>query len=73
MPIKHLPTSFLTREEAASLLTEHGLRTRPYTLQCLASKGYGPPYFRWGNRAIYRRGDLLQWLREGLLVERRAK
>jgi hypothetical protein len=73
MPIKHFPPSFLTRVDTAAFLTERGLPTKPHTLQSLASNGEGPPYFRWGNLAIYRREELQHWLREELLVERRAK
>lgn len=51
----------LGREAAAQALTEIGYPTAPATLATKASRGLGPPYRRYGNRALYRLGDLRAW------------
>ena len=53
--------TFLTRLEAAEFLTVNGFPTGKGTLQKLASVGGGPPYRRYGNKALYIPSDLLAW------------
>ena len=44
------------------------------TLEAEAIKGGGPPYTRIGRRALYRKGDVLEWMqRKGRKVENTAQ
>lgn len=53
---------YLTRPEAAAYLTaERGLPISKTTLQKYATTGGGPPYQRFGNRAIYTPPALDAW------------
>lgn len=60
------PDALLTREELAEALTGAGYPTSPATLATKASRGGGPPYRRYGPRAIYRWGDSLSWAQSRL-------
>jgi hypothetical protein len=51
----------LTRAEAASFLQNHGFPVAAKTLATLVSRGGGPTYRRFGQRALYRTEDLLAW------------
>ena len=51
----------LTRAEAAHFLRERGFPIAAKTLATLVSRGNGPPYRRFGGRAIYDPKDLLAW------------
>lgn len=51
----------LTRSEAASRLSELGLRTAPATLAKKACHGGGPLMVKYGRRALYREQDLISW------------
>jgi hypothetical protein len=44
---------FLTRQEAASYLSQCGLPVSKNTLQKFATIGGGPPYRIFGNRSLY--------------------
>jgi hypothetical protein len=55
------PETLLTRVPVADALTATGYPTSPKTLATMASRGGGPPYRKFGNRAVYRWGDALQW------------
>lgn len=57
---------FLTRPEIAEFLTEQGFPTPKGTLQKLASIGGGPPYQIYGNKALYRPVESLDWARARL-------
>jgi hypothetical protein len=60
--LDHLtPESMLTRDKAALALSECGYPTSKLSLSTLASRGGGPIYTRFGRRALYRWGNLLQW------------
>jgi hypothetical protein len=62
IPARDLPDDAkLGREAAAEALSEIGYRTAPATLATKASRGLGPPYVRYGNRVLYRWGDLKAW------------
>jgi hypothetical protein len=52
---------FLSRQEAAELLQEHGFPTTPTSLAVKASRGGGPPYHRFGRQAIYAPSEVLAW------------
>lgn len=64
----------LTRADAAKALTGAGYPTAAGTLENYASKqgirrgGNGPPYIVIGNRAMYRRADLLAWAKARVKV-----
>jgi len=51
----------VTRKDAARILTEAGYPTAPATLASLACTGGGPPYMRYGHRAIYETEALFSW------------
>lgn len=55
------PEVLLGRKAAAGALTAAGYPRTTATLATEASRGGGPPYRRFGKRAIYRWGDLLAW------------
>lgn len=63
---------YLSRPEAASYLTERGLRISAGTLAKLACIGGGPEYARWGNRCVYTPADLDRWIKSRLTVRRFA-
>ena len=51
----------LTRVACAAALTEAGFPTSSETLATKASRGGGPPYHKFGPRALYRWGSSLDW------------
>lgn len=53
---------YLTRAEAAEYITQMGAQTSKNTLQKFATVGGGPVYRRFGNKAIYTRADLDEWI-----------
>jgi hypothetical protein len=57
------PAARLTRAQAAEALTRSGYQTAYATLATLATRGGGPPFAKFGPRAIYRLDDLLAWAR----------
>ena len=57
-----MPERFLDRREAAAYLTgQRGLKISSNTLQKMATLGGGPPYRRFGGRAVYLAADLDAW------------
>jgi hypothetical protein len=65
-------SKYLTRAEAAQHLTERGLPITKNTLQKMATVGGGPPYARFGNRAIYEPGVLDQWAEQKISPPQRS-
>ena len=51
----------LNRVEAARFLQERGFPVAARTLATMVSRGNGPTYRRFGQRAIYDPKDLLAW------------
>ena len=51
----------LTRVEAARFLQQRGFPVAARTLATLVSRGGGPAYRRFGQRALYRTEDLIAW------------
>ena len=51
----------LDRRAAADFLAERGFPCTPATLATLASRGGGPPFTKFGPRALYRPRDLIAW------------
>jgi hypothetical protein len=66
------PEAFLTRDQTAAALTEMGFLVKSKTLATKATRGGGPPYRKFGPRALYRWGDALKWARERLTPPRRS-
>ena len=52
---------YLSREQAASFLTEQGLPVAKNTLSKYATVGGGPQYRHFGNRVLYTQDELLAW------------
>lgn len=59
--IPDTPDALLTRGRTAEALTEAGFPVKAKTLATKATRGGGPPYRKFGQRAIYRWGDALAW------------
>ncbi len=66
--IPESPDALLTRDQAAAALTESGFPVAPKTLAVRASRGDGPPYQRFGARALYKWDEVLVWARSRLTV-----
>jgi hypothetical protein len=64
--IPESPDALLTRDQAAAALTESGFPVAPKTLAVRASRGDGPPYQRFGIRALYKWDDVQAWARSRL-------
>jgi hypothetical protein len=55
------PDALLTRDATAAALTAVGFPVAPKTLATKATRGGGPPFRKFGPRALYRWGDSLEW------------
>lgn len=55
---------WLKRTEAAQFLSQQGYRVAVSSLCTMATNGTGPPYRRFGKRAMYHTDDLMAWLEE---------
>src|SRR5215468_6518193 len=55
------PDTMLTRPATSAALTEAGYPVATATLATKASRGGGPPYQKFGPRALYRWGVALDW------------
>jgi hypothetical protein len=64
--------ALLTRDRLAEALTEAGYPTKAKTLATKASRGGGPPYRKFGPRAIYTWAHALEWARGRLTEPRRS-
>jgi hypothetical protein len=60
----------LTRRKTADALTEAGFPVTEATLATKASRGGGPPFQKFGSRALYRWGDALLWAKGRLSTPR---
>jgi hypothetical protein len=58
--------TLLTRKALAKALTEKGYPVKPSTLNTKATRGGGPPFQRFGPRAIYTWGNGLRWAQSRL-------
>jgi hypothetical protein len=65
-PVPENLDALLTRDRVSEALTASGFPTKPKTLSTKASRGGGPPYVLFGQRALYRWGDALAWARARL-------
>jgi hypothetical protein len=64
------PNIRLTRRRTADALTEAGFPVKEATLATKATRGGGPPYQKFGSRALYRWGDALLWAKGRLSAPR---
>ncbi|MDE2576287.1 MAG: hypothetical protein KGL55_13350 [Rhodospirillales bacterium] len=53
--------ALLTRNAVAAALTAAGYPVKAKTLATMATRGGGPPYRRFGARALYCWGDAVAW------------
>jgi hypothetical protein len=58
--------ALLTRRQTAEALTEAGFPVKAKTLATKATRGGGPPFSKFGLRALYRWDDALSWARRRL-------
>jgi hypothetical protein len=68
----HDDDTLLTRDMAATALTEAGYPVKSKTLATKATRGGGPPYRLFGVRPLYRWGDALEWAQARLSAPRRS-
>jgi hypothetical protein len=64
--------ALLTRKQVAQKLTASGFIISAPTLATMVSRGGGPPYQRFGPRALYRWADALAWAQGRLSAPRRS-
>jgi hypothetical protein len=64
--------AFLTRDQTAAALTACGFPVKAKTLSTKASRGGGPPFRKFGPRAIYKWADALKWAQERLSEPQRS-
>jgi hypothetical protein len=64
------PNALLLRVPTAAALTAAGYPLKPKTLATKATRGGGPPYRLFGQRALYRWGDALAWAQDRLSAPR---
>ena len=64
--------ALLTREQVADALGRCGVPCSSKTLATRACRGGGPPYRRFGKRAIYRWGDVVEWARAEMTTPARS-
>jgi hypothetical protein len=65
-------SKYLTRPESAKYLTERGLPITKHTLQKFATKGGGPEYQLWGNKAVSTPHQLDVWADSKLSTPKRS-
>jgi hypothetical protein len=58
---KLAPETLLPRRECAAALSAVGYPIRAATLSTKATRGGGPPYYKFGRRVLYRWSDALAW------------
>jgi hypothetical protein len=64
--------ALLTRDRTAEALTEAGYPIKAKTLATKATRGGGPPFRKFGPRALYRWADALVWARSRLTATRHS-
>lgn len=64
--------ALLLRSPVAEALTQAGFPIKAKTLATMATRGGGPPYRLFGQRALYRWGDALEWAKARMTVPRRS-
>jgi hypothetical protein len=71
-PTINNPHALLSRARAAELLTDSGYPICRATLSTMATRGGGPPYYKFGTRVLYRAGELFAWAESRLTPPRRS-
>ncbi len=66
------PEALLPRDKFAAALTEAGFPTSAKTLATKATRGGGPPFQKYGPRALYRWRTGLAWAQDRLSEPRRS-
>ena len=66
------PDALLTREATSAALTASGFPVAAKTLATKATRGGGPRYSLFSARALYRRGDALDWAKGRMTAPRRT-
>jgi hypothetical protein len=66
------PDALLTRDRTAEALTEAGYPIKAKTLATKATRGGGPPFSKFGPRALYRWGLALAWAKARLTAARHS-
>ena len=64
--------ALLTRARTAEALTEAGYPIKAKTLATKATRGGGPPFSKFGPRALYRWGLALAWAKDRLTAARHS-
>lgn len=64
--------TLLNRQQTARSLSLAGFPVSQATLSTMATRGGGPPFCKWGPRAMYRWGDVLDWAKGRLSAPRRS-
>jgi hypothetical protein len=64
--------ALLLRIPVAEALTQKGFPIKAKTLATMATRGGGPPYRLFGQRAVYRWGDALEWADARMTAPRRS-
>jgi hypothetical protein len=59
-------SALLTREQTAAALQREGYPVAAKTLATKATRGGGPPFRKFGARALYNWGDALTWAQSRL-------
>jgi hypothetical protein len=65
-------STLLRRNECARILTSAGFPISPKTLATMASRGGGPPFYKFGRAVLYRWSDALAWAESRLSPLRRS-
>jgi hypothetical protein len=58
--------TLLTRDRTAAALNEAGYPVKTKTLATMATRGGGPPFQKFSNRALYTWGSALAWAQSRL-------
>jgi hypothetical protein len=66
------PATMLTRRAAAAALNAAGYPVAETTLATKATRGGGPPFCKFGPRALYKWADLITWAEARLSEPRRS-
>ncbi len=59
---------YLTTKEASIFLGSFGLPTSIKYLEKLRYSGNGPNFYKWGNKIVYQKSDLIIWIEKKLSV-----
>ncbi len=57
-------TEMMTRDEAAEYIVSIGFKVTAGTLAQMAYRKTGPRYFKFGGRAMYKKDELDEWVKE---------